>query len=66
MIKNKGNAEDQIKKKTTKNKIENYNEKRNQITSIIKGCSLVQFEYNCAVLCNHLYRVTQASRFYMN
>jgi len=40
--------------------------KRKQITSIIKGCSLVQFGHNCAVLCNHLYRVTQASRFYAN
>jgi len=54
------------RKQQEKNKIENDNEKRKQITSIIKGCSLVQFGYNCAVLCNHLYRVTQASRFYAN
>lgn len=44
----------QKRKQQEKNKIENDNEKRKQITSIIKGCSLVQFGHNCAVLCNHL------------
>ncbi|MFZ0183512.1 MAG: hypothetical protein WAL88_01600 [Nitrosotalea sp.] len=37
-----------------KEKIMMKKENRKQITSIIKGCSLVQFGHNCAVLCNHL------------
>jgi hypothetical protein len=40
--------------KIRKKKIMMKKENRKQITSIIKGCSPVQFGYNCAVLCNHL------------
>ncbi len=58
MIKNKGNAEDQTKKEKKK-----YDENRKQITSIIKGCSLVQFEYNCAVLCNHFIKSLKLQDF---
>ena len=53
-------------RRSDKKENDNERRKRKQITSMIKGCSLVQFAHNCAVLCNHLYRVTQASRFYAN